>query len=96
MVHQRRLLRQEIEFILLMVEPHPGASVAAAYPLASVSLKRNWVLVAAILGAIWLSVFRCWRDTIRYWLWEWGQRRFRLFWQNMQRQLWPLEVYGYG
>lgn len=93
---QRRSLRQEIEFILLMVEPRSGASVAAAYPLASLSVKRDWVLVATILGAIWLSVFRFWGDTLHYWLWEWGQVRFDLFWKRMSRQFWPLEVYGYG
>lgn len=96
MAHRRRSLRQEIEFILLMVEPRSGARVAAAYPLASLSVKRDWILVVAILGAIWLSVFRFWWGTLRYWLWEWGQARFDLFWKRMRRQLWPVEVYGYG
>ncbi|GIK37968.1 MAG: hypothetical protein BroJett011_18010 [Chloroflexota bacterium] len=95
-MRHRRSFRQEIEFILLMVEPRSGASVAAAYPLLSLSVKRDWLLVAAILTAIWLDVFRFWGDSLRYWFCEWGPAQFDVLWRNVWRQLWPGEVYGYG
>lgn len=96
MARRRCTFRQEIEFILLMVEPRSGANVAAAYPLLSLSVKRDWILVAAILTAIWLDVFRFWGDTVRYWFCEWGQAQVEGLWQSLWRQLWPREVYGYG
>lgn len=96
MARRRCSFRQEIEFILLVVEPHASASVAAAYPLLSVAVKRDWLLVAAILAVIWLSVFRFWGDTLRYWFWERGSAQFEVLWQSVWRQLWPGEVYGYG
>lgn len=92
----RTLLRQQIEFVLLMVEPRSGVSVAAAYPLASWSVKRDWLLVASILAALWISVFRFWWGTIRYWLWDWGQAKLGLIGEMVRRQFRPMEVYGYG
>ncbi len=79
-----------------MVEPRSGASVAAAYPLVSWSVKREWVLVASILAAIWVSVFRFWGRTIRYWIWDWGQAKLQLIGKVVYRQLRLVEVYGYG
>jgi hypothetical protein len=96
MARPRRSLQQEIEFILLIVEPRSGASVAAAYPLLSWSVRRDWLLVATILAAIWLSVWCFWADTLRYWLWERWQVKLRPLGKMMEQQLWSREVYGYG
>ncbi|MCQ3980228.1 MAG: hypothetical protein DPW09_42985 [Anaerolineae bacterium] len=96
MARRRRSLQQEIEFILLVVEPRAGASVAAAYPLLSVAVKRDWLLVAAILAVIWLSVFRFWGDTLRYWFCQWGPAQFEVLWQSVWQQFGSREVYGYG
>jgi hypothetical protein len=96
MARPHRSLQQEIEFILLIVEPRSGASVAAAYPLLSWSVRRDWLLVASILAAIWLSVWRLWADTLRYWLREGWPRKLRSLRKMMEQQLWSGEVYGYG
>lgn len=95
MTRSRRSLRQEIEFILLIVEPRPGG-VAVAYPLLSWSIRRDWLLVASILAAIWLGVWRVWTDTLRYWLREGWQTKLRSLKTMMAQQLWSREVYGYG